>query len=102
MLTLFVNTKILLSLSLLLFVNIIMSNCPLFGLHMKMKQIFIYLPFDIGDHKCELHYCVGVEGAYIHVHHFHEIEMLPTMRWHVQRLLQSCILNCVIGSLMQR
>jgi len=59
-----------------------MSNCLSFGLHMKMRQIY-YLPFlvfDIGDQKYGLHHCGGVEGAYIHVHHFHEIEMLHTMK----------------------
>ncbi len=61
-----------------------------------------YLPFDIGDQKYELLYCVGVEGAYIHVHHFREIEMLPKMRWHAQRLLQSCVLSFVGGSSMQK
>jgi len=37
--------KILLSLNLLLVVNIVMNSCPLFGLHMGMKQIFIACHF---------------------------------------------------------
>jgi hypothetical protein len=48
---------------------------------MKMRQIY-YLPFlvfDIGDQKYGLHHCGGVEGVYIHAHHFHEIGMLHTM-----------------------
>jgi len=36
--------------------------------------------FNIGDHKYGLHHRGGVEGAYIHVHHSHEIEMLHTMQ----------------------
>jgi hypothetical protein len=79
MLTFFVYTTILLSLSLLLFVNIIVSNCPLFGLDMKIKQILLLAIFGIWycDKKYELHYSVGVEGSYIHVHYFHEIEFSP-------------------------
>jgi hypothetical protein len=78
-----------------------MSNCPWFGLHMKMRQIY-YLPFlvfSISDQKYGLHHRGGAEGAYIHVHHFHEIEMLHTMK--ATCLEVACVLNCFIGSPMQ-
>jgi hypothetical protein len=44
---LFVSTRILLSLTLLLFVSIIVDNCPSFGLHMKIRQFVIACQFGI-------------------------------------------------------
>jgi len=71
------------SLSLLLFVNIIMNSCPSFGLHVKMKQIFIARHFwclilvikSMGSIIMEL-----LKVFNIHVHHFHEVKMFHIMK----------------------